>query len=136
MNKGQAALETLVIVTVSLLILSVILFSGEGRLRETNRDIWNTQAKASLKTLAKGANFVYSQSTGATANVSVTIPPSVLEINVNPHYFEFIMVGGQGSNNSLQQPTIARLNGSLNSVPGTKFVTLKNEGDYIRVASY
>jgi len=82
MKKGQAAIETIIILSVSLIILMVVLFSGQDQLSKAERNFWESQIKTSLAKLADGADFVFSQSTGATTEVFITVPPSVNDIVV------------------------------------------------------
>lgn len=132
MKKGQAAIEVMIIMSVSLIILMVILFSGQERMISVGRDVENSQVNKALDDLSDTADFVYSQAIGATSRVYITIPSSVREIIVGEHYFEFIVYEG-GANNSYIDITTARLEGNIDSAAGSKYVTLINEGSHIEV---
>jgi len=133
MKKGQAAIETIIILSVSLIILMVVLFSGQTQLTKTDRTVGEAQIKASLNKLADAADFVYSQSTGASTEVYITIPASVQDINVAPHSFEMTIITN-GETSQFIDVTTAVLQGRIDSSPGGKYVLLVNEGAYVSVS--
>jgi hypothetical protein len=133
MKKGQAAIETIIILSVSLIILMVVLFSGQDQLTKAERNFWESQIKTSLAKLADGADFVFSQSTGATTEVYITVPPSVNDIVVAPLSFEFV-VTNQGETSNFIEVTSARLSGDIDASPGSKYVVLVNEGNHVSVS--
>ncbi len=119
--------------SVSVVILIVVVFSGQERMSGVGRGVEEAQARASLDKLADAADFVYSQATGASAEVYITVPQSVSEIIVGDHYFEFVLHLG-GSNSSFNDVTTARLSGSIDSSAGSRYVVLKNEGAFVSVS--
>jgi Tfp pilus assembly protein PilE len=133
MGKGQAAIETLVIMAVSVAVLMVILTSSREKMSATDYNVQVAQAKTSLAKLASAAEFVYSQSVGAATDVSVIIPQKVADINVGGYSFEFLMSTDEGKSSSIIRATVARLNGTIDPSPGIKRVVLTNVGDYVQV---
>ncbi len=133
MGKGQAAIETLVIMAVSVAVLIVILTSSREKMSATDYNVQVAQAKTSLAKLASAAEFVYSQSVGAATDVSVIIPQKVADINVGGYSFEFLMSTDEGKSSSIIRATVARLNGTIDPSPGIKRVVLTNVGDYVQV---
>ncbi|TLM76835.1 MAG: hypothetical protein FDZ70_06030, partial [Actinobacteria bacterium] len=90
----------------------------------------NTPTMLLLDKLADAADFVYSQAPGASTEVYITVPPAARAVNVGEHYFEFVMLMG-GSDSSFVDVTTARLNGTISGLPGSRYVTLRNEGAYV-----
>lgn len=134
MRKGQAAIETLIILSVSLIILLVIFFASQERLGKVDRIVWETQARASLDKLSDAADFVFSQAPGTSTEVYITIPPLTREINIGSHDFEFVMAIS-GQNSSFNRVTTARLRGDISADSGSRLVVLKNEGPYVSVST-
>jgi len=72
--KGQAAVEWMVILGVAILVLGVMLSMNEESLQFFETSLRVSKAKASLSQLKNGADFVYSQGSGAKTRVYITIP--------------------------------------------------------------
>ncbi len=133
MGKGQAAIETLVIMAVSVAVLMVILTSSREKMSATDYNVQVAQAKTSLAKLASAAEFVYSQSVGAATDVSIVIPQKVADVNVGGYSFEFLMSTDEGETSSIIRATVAQLNGTIDPSPGIKRVVLTNVGDFVQV---
>lgn len=134
MDRGQAAIEMIVILGISILVLMIILASAREELANTGSRFDNTQIMTSLTRLADAADFIYSQSIGASKEVYVTIPNSVRSLTVTGHCFEFAIALPDGTISQPPPPcSLARLNGTISVVPGSKYVKLINEGAQVRV---
>jgi len=134
MDRGQAAVEMIVILGISVLVLMIILASTREELANTGNRFDNTQIMTSLARLADAADFVYSQSIGASMEVYITIPNSVRSLNVTGHCFEFAIALPDGTISQPPPPcTLARLNGTISAAPGSKYVKLTNEGAQVKV---
>lgn len=134
MKSGQAAIEMLVIMGVSIVILMAILTASQEKLSNTNNAVAQSQVSVSLKKLANAADFVYSQSVGAAKDVFITVPAQTKDIKVGPHYIEFLMsVGADGSDSSMIEITIAGLNGTIDPSQGIRRVKLTNFGEYVQI---
>jgi hypothetical protein len=133
-RKGQAAIELLVILAVSVIVFMVIMTSSQDSLSRTEYEVENTQIKSGLSKVLDSADFVYSQSIGASIEVFMTIPASVVDIDVTVHCLEYSITLPNGE---LSQPpppcSVAKLNGSIDTSPGSKYVKLVNMGEYVSV---
>lgn len=122
----------LIIMSVSIIILMVILFSGQDRLSRIETSVGETQIRNSLDKLTDAADFVYSQGVGASTSVYITVPPGVKEVGVESHSFVFV-VRAQGNVSEFPGVTTAKLRGSIDETPGSRYVVLRNEGEYVSV---
>ena len=74
--KGQATVEWMIILSVSILILAVMLsFNGDNYSFFQN-NLKASQAKAALNDLKKAVDFVYSQGKEAKTTAYITVPPA------------------------------------------------------------
>ena len=127
-------MELLIIMAVSITILMVIVESGQEEITANDVIVAEAQINIALDKLADAADFVYSQSTGATTEVYITLPDRLEDINVGNHYIEASLLNREGEINFISpEATVARLNGTISSRSGSKFIRLTNEGEYVLV---
>ncbi|MEM3030519.1 MAG: hypothetical protein QXH27_02180 [Candidatus Micrarchaeia archaeon] len=76
--RGQAAVELIVILSLSLAVLAVIVAIGYGQLSAARHSLYASQAQASLNALADAAAAVSQEGVGSRREVAVIIPPTVV----------------------------------------------------------
>lgn len=134
MSKGQAAIEMLVILAVSISVLLVLLSYGNDKLAASTSRFNDAQIVSSLKELVKGADFVYSQSIGTTTEVKISIPRAVKGINiVSNHCFEYVVSVPDGTENRRLECSLAKVNGTISKDRGSEII-LTNQGEYVLVS--
>jgi hypothetical protein len=79
MRKGQAAVELMVVLAVSVAVLIAIYSYSATSMIEMNRQKMVDDAQASVNSLEQAANDVYRQGVGATKKVFYTVPNGVEE---------------------------------------------------------
>jgi len=79
MQKGQAAVELLIILAVSMVVLIAIYGYSSTSMAELNRQKIVDDAQTSVKTLAMSADDVYRQGVGARKQVFYSVPSGVNE---------------------------------------------------------
>jgi uncharacterized protein (UPF0333 family) len=134
-SRGQAAIETMIILVVSILILMVVMNSSQESLSRTGSEMDKVQMSSGLRRVADAADFVYAQSIGASTEVYITVPASIVTINVTEsHCLQYVISLPNGMISEPPPPcSVAKLNGSISSEPGSRFVKLTNQGDLVFV---
>ena len=131
--KGQAAIELLVILAISVTVLLVLLSYGQDKLTASESRFRDAQISSSLKELVRGADFVYSQSVGTMTEVRITVPKGVQSIGIRSnHCFEYLVSTPAGTK-SMQECSLAKLNGTINKNRGSEII-LTNNGEYVLVS--
>jgi len=134
MKRGQAAIETMVILAVSVLILIFLYAASHDKITGASEDVQQIQIKNSLRKVADAVDFVYSQAPGASTEVLVTIPPILEKITVNGHNLEYTVSIGGNLRERLPIITTAIMKGEISKTPGTRYVVIKNEGEYVSIS--
>ncbi len=127
--NGQATVEALIVLSLSIFVLGVIVFANEERYFGIQRGIEEIQAGAAGEKITNAAEFMYSQGAGSQMRVYITIPASVRGINIGEHYIEFIL----GNGSSVIRTTSVPLGGHISCTPGSRFVNVINEGGYVAI---
>ncbi|MEM4389630.1 MAG: hypothetical protein QXG98_03125 [Candidatus Micrarchaeia archaeon] len=76
--RGQAAVELIVILSLSLAVLALIVAIGYAQLSAARHALYAAQAQASLNALADAATAVSQQGVGSRREVAITIPPTAI----------------------------------------------------------
>jgi len=76
--RGQAAVELIVILSLSLAVLAVIVAIGYGQLSAARSALYASQAQASVNALAHAADAVSQEGVGSRREVAITIPSNVV----------------------------------------------------------
>jgi len=133
-GDGQASVELIVILAISAVVLMFVLASSEERLATDQNQLEEAQISAGLKKVSDAADFVYSQSIGASMEMSLTIPKSVVSLIVSAHCFEYSLMRPSGELSESVKCSLARLNGTIDDSPGTKRIVLINQGAFVSVS--
>ncbi len=144
MNSGQASIELLAILGVTLLAILFFTVFATDTLAGENKQQQIRAVRLSVQQLASAADFVYSQGDGAVEMVLVSLPPDV-SFDANRTY-----VGKPASAPASAQPngininiygndifaqTSAPLAGSFPSSTGSHLVRVESHGNFVSIGS-
>lgn len=123
-NRGQAALEYMMIMGITLAIL-VPLFSLVTTYTNNSKvELRISSLDDSLNSVAESADMVYSQGYPAKITTRFHVPEGTVSTNVTDHHFTASISTGGGATD-LFSKTSANLTGSLPSEKGNYRVSLK-----------
>ncbi|MFH1695075.1 MAG: hypothetical protein ABH850_01430 [Candidatus Micrarchaeota archaeon] len=79
MNKGQASVELLVILAVSMVLIGLVLFTSNNEMTGINSNKANSDAKNTVEKIAKTAEDVFDSGPGTKKQIYISIPSGVDE---------------------------------------------------------
>lgn len=131
--KGQEAVEWVVILAASLIILFIIISLSSNYLSQLSQTNINTQARNSAEDLAAAAKQVYYEGVGSTESVLITIPEGVNSNKsgvINNHTININVLGSD-----FPVTTEFVVEGSFPTTPGTYTVWVTAESGYVLIGT-
>ncbi len=95
-RKGQASLEYLIVVTLSLLILSPMIYYALEYKNELDDVKPIIDLKRTMKLIKENSDFVFSQGIGAKISIKIVIPKQVVLIEQGNTYLKFRLKANYG----------------------------------------
>lgn len=131
LSKGQAALEYMIIVSISLILITPLIVNSQ----DTVNAISNTRRKALLNdamdSIEKGANMIKSQGEPARITFNVDIPVGVVSSNITGKYIHYRLDSGDGSD--YYRFFDFNVTGSLPEESGVHSISIKNYEEGVNV---
>jgi hypothetical protein len=121
--KAQASVELLVILAIAMTMLGAIIASGSQEMGHGQTMLRLTQAREAANDITHSADVVYKEGDGSVRKVRVTIPDGVAPDRVFVDgRFVNIGVYVEGGESDVNAMSVAQLNGSLPTSPGTYWI--------------
>ncbi len=131
MSKGQTSIETLIIISVMLLLLSTLLFSGQKAYGVVSDKLINERAKSSLLSIEEAGNIVFTSGTNSKMYVKISLPIGISSSYITNRTIEFSTEGGKRIIINLDYPVV----GSLPTTQGDHTLLIESKGEYILINS-
>lgn len=132
-QKGQAALEYFVMISLALLIAAPLIMEAQGALQEvqdTNREARMQQA---LDGIEQGVKMTASQGEPSRVSFTVSIPSGVVYSNVTDNYVHYRLQTTTGESSFFRTFDTA-VNGSLPEIQGKYLVEIEAESSYVNIS--
>ncbi|MFA4946247.1 MAG: hypothetical protein WC607_01760 [Candidatus Micrarchaeia archaeon] len=127
--RGQAAIEYLVIVALSLAVLLPLWFYVDTNRTQVEGQLRLGYAQQAVNRLRDAADLVYAQGPPAQIYVEVNVPPGIASASVSGRAIS-LFVNSQWGPNEVYAVTVANVTGSLESLPrfpGPRTILVKAE---------
>lgn len=127
LERGQAALEYLMIASIALAVTIPVFYYS---FFYSSDSISFSQTQDAVNAIAKGADFVYSLGVGSKTRVLVTIPNNVIIYNVSNNAITYTVRSPSGSRSTVTAFTKANVTGTLPTNAGNYYISLNmtNQG--------
>ncbi len=145
MKKGQASVELISVLGISLLTLLVFAVLSTDLLSNITSQKKFAETRDSVQRLAYAADSVYAQGEGASATVTVVIPGGA-ELNANETFIgkppsasasiPSTQINIRVSGTDVYANTKAPLSGSFPSGRGTYLMKVTSRGSYVTIGTY
>ncbi len=128
-SKGQTSIETLIIISVMLMLLLTLLASGQKAYWLVSDKLTHAQIKGSLVSVEEAGNIVFTSGTNSKIYVTITLPEGVSSSYVANRTIEFSTKGEKRTFLHLDYPVV----GSLPTAPGDHTLTIESKGEYVLI---
>ena len=129
--KGQTSVEVILILAVSLVILSSIIFLAYSNLRDMKTEIAIKQAAQTVNMICEKGDELYSLGDGTKITIEIILPESYIS---NQSYISGNTINIFVSGSDIDCKSISRFTGHLPSSSGRHVITLYKKDGAVNVS--
>lgn len=132
MKNGQASTELMVVLAVSLIVLSMIVFVYYNTSAERDSRFRASQVRIALSEIAGAAENVYIQGAGARTTVFVTFPKGMESVSVSGNTI-LIRLHTRSGVEDIYENLDFNMTGSISEEDGSRWVRLESAEGYVQI---
>jgi hypothetical protein len=121
-SRGQTTISMIILITVSMTILLVIIYSSQKAMDSSNSELNNEKAVIAAEELTGAVEQVHAQGDGSTIRKYIAFPDGVSQISITGNVIAVVMSDG----NTIARSTTVNMTGDINKTKGQQYITIKS----------